>query len=324
MIRAGLQIPRFNYAGVADADLFARIATIATTAEGAGFDSIWVMDHFYGLGRGGAPPTEPMLEAYTLLGGIAARASRVKLGTLVTGVTYHNPAHLAKEVTTLDIISSGRAILGIGAAWYQLEHTGYGYDFPPIGERMNRLEEALQICRGMFTREETSFDGRYYRTERALNQPRPLQPGGPPILVGGQGETRLLRLVARYADIWNFATGLGLGEIPRKLGVLARHCEREGRDPATITKTGLRMLVIAPTQAAAESKGAALRARLAMDGAAWRDQVLCGAPATVAEQAQAYLDAGLDGLIVNLPIDVQDPEMVALAGEALAGVPARA
>ena len=147
--RLGLQIPNFTYDGVADGDLFETVAAIATTAEESGFDSLWVMDHFYQISMIG-PSSDPMLEAYTLLGAIAARTSAISLGTMVTGVTYRNPALLAKVVTTLDIVSAGRAILGIGAAWNDEEHNGYGFEYPSIGERMDRLEEALQICRAMF------------------------------------------------------------------------------------------------------------------------------------------------------------------------------
>src|SRR3989442_1273778 len=234
MIRLGLQIPSFTYPGVADDALFERVSEIAVTAEESGFDSVWVMDHFYQLPLLG-PPTLNMLESYTLLGALAARTRSVQLGTLVTGVTYRNPAILAKEVTTLDVISRGRAVLGIGAAWFDVEHNGYGVDFPPVGERMDRLEEAVQICRSMFTQETTTFDGRYYRTKDAINNPRPIRPEGIPIMIGGGGEKRTLRAVARYADIWN---GFGTpDEVRNKIDVLEQHCAAEGRDPATITHT---------------------------------------------------------------------------------------
>jgi F420-dependent oxidoreductase-like protein len=194
--RFGLQIPDFSFPEVADKDLFETVAGIAETAESSGFDSVWVMDHFYQIGNVG-PETDPMLEAYTLLGALAARTSKASLGTMVTGVTYRNPALLAKQVTTLDIISSGRAILGIGAAWNDSEHSGYGFAFPGAKERLDRLEEALQICHAMFTQERATFSGRYYQTNEALNYPRPIRPEGIPILVGGGGEKRTLRLVAQ-------------------------------------------------------------------------------------------------------------------------------
>ena len=152
----GFQIPNFTFPGIPDDRLFEHIAGLATTAERAGFDAVFVMDHFYQLPNIG-PRTDPMLEAYSVLSGMAARTSRIRLGALVTGVTYRNPALLAKIVTTLDVVSSGRAILGIGAAWNEDEHNGYGFEFPPVGERLSRLEEAVQICRLMFTEEEATF-----------------------------------------------------------------------------------------------------------------------------------------------------------------------
>src|SRR5213082_392967 len=201
MTTYGLQLPKFTFT-VPDDGLFEHVAAMATAADDGGFTSLWVMDHFYQLpGLGGAD--DKMLEGYTLLGALAARTNKVTLGTLVTGVTYRNPALLAKEVTTLDIISSGRAVLGIGAAWYDVEHEGLGVDFPPVPERMDRLEEAVQICRLLFTEDRPSFEGRYYRIREAVNVPRPVTPGGPPILVGGGGERRTLKFVAKYADASN-------------------------------------------------------------------------------------------------------------------------
>src|ERR1700735_2710144 len=200
-MRFGLQIPNFT-TDETPGVLLDGVVAMARGAEETGYDSVWVMDHFFQLPAMGGP-NEPMLDSYTLLGALAARTSRVRLGTMVTGVTYRNPAHLAKIVTTLDVISAGRAILGIGAAWYDVEHEGLGFDLPPAGERLDRLEEALQICHAMFTEDAPSFDGRYYRIHEARNIPRPVQAGGPPILIGGGGERRPLRLVARYADMTN-------------------------------------------------------------------------------------------------------------------------
>jgi F420-dependent oxidoreductase-like protein len=311
--RFGLQIPNFTYPGVADGELFERVAQVAGAAEESGFDSLWVMDHFYQIVNVG-PRTDPMLEAYTLLGAIAARTARLSLGTMVTGVTYRNPALLAKAVTTLDIVSAGRAILGIGAAWNDDEHAGYGFGYPPIGERMDRLEEALQIARAMFTETEPSFAGRHYTIERALNFPRPIRPGGIPILVGGSGERRTLALVARYADACNLFGDPAT--IRHKLDVLERHCDSVGRDPATITKTRLGGLVIAETAAVAEQKGRAMARARGMDEERYRSYVVAGDGDEVCEQVGAYLDAGLDGLIFNMP-DAQDLEPVRLAGQTL-------
>ncbi len=310
----GLQIPNFTYPGVPNDRLFERVAAIAGTAERSGFDSVWVMDHLYQI-PGVGPRTDPMLEGYTTLAGIAARTSTVRLGTLVTGVTYRNPAFLAKVVTTLDIVSSGRAILGIGAAWNEDEHRGYGYEFPPIRERLDRLEEAVQICRAMFTQESPSFEGRYYRIHTVLNHPRPIQPGGPPIMIGGSGERRTLRLVAQYADICNLFGDVAT--IRQKLAVLEQHCEAVGRDPSTIVKTRLGGLVIAPTRTEAERKLAEASARRQMPVEMARAYFIAGDPDTIAEEVQAYLEAGLDGMIFNMP-DAQDLAPVELAGKTLA------
>src|SRR4051812_30679162 len=251
MIRAGLQIPNFTYPDVAPGDLFERVAAVAVTAEENGFDTVMVMDHFYQLPLLGPPETE-MFEGYTLLAALAARTQRVKLGTLVTGVTYRNPAILAKIVTALDVISKGRAFLGIGAAWFDTEHEALGVDFPPVRERMERLEEALIICRAMFRDERPTFEGKHYRVKNAFNSPAPITPGGPPIMIGGQGEKKTLRLMAQYADMANFTSGID--ELPRKLDVLAQHCADVGRDPATINKTPLGMLIVSSTMEDAEAK----------------------------------------------------------------------
>ena len=195
MIKVGLQIPNFTYPDAPPGELFERVAAVAVAAEDAGFDTVMVMDHFYQLPLLG-PPEHEMFEAYTLLGALAARTKTAKLGTLVTGVTYRNPAILAKIVTTLDVISQGRAFLGIGAAWFDVEHEALGVDFPPVKERFERLEEALQICRAMFRGERPTFEGKHYSVKDAINCPAPVTPGGPPIMIGGQGEKKTLRLMA--------------------------------------------------------------------------------------------------------------------------------
>ena len=314
--RLGLQIPSFTYPGVPDQDLFGRVAQIAGTAEESGFDSVWVMDHLYQI-RNVGRPTEPMLEAYTLLGAIAARTSLVRLGTMVTGVTYRNPALLAKIVTTLDIVSAGRAILGIGAAWNEEEHRGYGFDFPPPRERLERLEEALQICRAMFREESPSYQGKHYRIEEALNFPRPIHSGGPPILIGGGGEKKTLRLVAQYADACNLFGDAAT--IRHKLEVLERHCHDVGRDPAEITKTRLGGLIVGATHEEAARKVTELRATRGLSEEWFRTYTIAGSSEEAAEQIQPLLDAGLDGLVFNM-YDAHRIEPVALAGQMLSGI----
>src|SRR5580700_10374190 len=239
MTKVGLQLPAFS--GFASAGLFDHIVGLATAAEGSGFDSVWVMDHYFQLPALGGPD-QPMLEAYTLLGALAARTQRVQLGALVTGVTYRNPGILAKIVTTLDIVSQGRAILGIGGAWYDVEHQALGVAYPSDGIRLDMLEEAVQVCRAMFTGDDVSFSGDHYRLDHARNLPRPVQAGGPKIMIGGGGEKRTLRLVARYADMCN-VTG-DVSTLARKIGVLRRHCAEAGRDPAEVGVTWMTPLIL--------------------------------------------------------------------------------
>ena len=309
----GLQIPNFTYPGVPNDRLFERIVELAGAAERGGFDSVFVMDHFYQLPNIG-PRTDPMLEGYTVLAGIAARTKRIRLGTLVTGVTYRNPAFLAKVVTTLDIASAGRAILGIGAAWNEDEHRGYGYDFPPVRERLDRLEEAVQICRLMFTEEAPTFEGRYYRIQGALNSPRPVQPGGPPIMIGGGGERRTLKIVAQYADICNFFGDTAA--VRHKVEVLREHCQSVGRDPSTIIKTRLGALLIRKTKAEADAILNQIAQRPGVNADWLRAYFIAGGPDEVTRQVQSYLDAGLDGMIFNMP-HVEDPEAIELGGRTL-------
>jgi F420-dependent oxidoreductase-like protein len=213
--------------------VFDRLCAAAESAEAAGFDAISVPDHVH-QNRVGGGPDSPMFEAYTLLGALAGRTSSVRLLALVSPVTMRSPALLAKAVTTVDVLSGGRAVLGLGAGWDAAEAQAYGISFPPVGERMDRLEEALQVCRAMFSQPQASVSGAHYRVSAARNSPRPVS-ARIPILVGGGGERRTLDLVARYADACN--VGGDAATVERKLGILARHCERAGRDPAEITRT---------------------------------------------------------------------------------------
>jgi F420-dependent oxidoreductase-like protein len=211
------------------------LSDTAVAADEAGCATFSLMDHWFQM-EWRASATDPMLEGYTGLAFLAGRTRQISLGTLVTGVTYRHPGLLAKIVTTLDVVSGGRAQLGIGAAWYEREHRGLGVPFPPVSERFERLEEALQICLQMWSDDDGPYDGRHYQLAETICRPVPVQRPHPPILVGGSGERKTLRLVARYADACNlFAPEPAV--VALKLDVLRRHCEFEGRDPATIKKT---------------------------------------------------------------------------------------
>jgi F420-dependent oxidoreductase-like protein len=299
-------MPNYTFPGVPDAKLFDRVVEQATAAEAAGFDLVTVMDHFYQI-RGVGPETNAMLEAYATLAAIAARTSRVKLGTLVTGVTYRNPALLAKQVTTLDVISKGRAVLGIGAAWNEDEHVGYGIEFPPIARRMDRLDEAVQIAKLMFTEERPSFEGKFYRIERALNVPRPIQKGGPKILIGGGGEKRTLRILAKYGDIGHWFGG-PLDDLKRKKEVFEQHCAEVGRNPSDVLLTLGVGIVLTQTDQQAKAIMEALPAeRRAMVR-------VVSSVDEAAEYLRPYLDAGFGGFTFNNPT-LPTPEAIAHAGE---------
>jgi F420-dependent oxidoreductase-like protein len=303
-------MPLYTFPGVPDNRLFDRVVENAQAAENAGFDLVTVMDHFYQI-RGIGPETEPMMEAYTTLSALATQTKRVKLSTMVTGVTYRNPAILAKQVTTLDVISKGRAILGIGAAWNEDEHKGYGVEFPPIGQRMDRLGEALTIAKLMFTEDRPSFEGKYYKIDRALNVPRPIQPGGPKILIGGGGERRTLRLLAEHGDIGHWF-GAPLEELKRKKEIFDQHCEVVERDPSDVLLTlGVTLVLVEHEKDAKAILDKLMPERRAI--------------ARVATVAQAtdllgeYMDAGFGGFTFNNNV-LQTSESIALAGELIRAV----
>src|SRR3954451_23363019 len=249
-ITLDLHITAFNFPDVPPERLFEHLAEMAKTAEDNGFGSVSVMDHLHQI-----PPMGPqelnMLEGNMALAGIAARTEKASVGLLVGGVTYRNPALLAKMCTTLDVISGGRAIFGIGAAWFEAEHIGFGFRFPPLKERFEHLEDTLRIARAMFTQERATVQGTHHHVADVLNNPRPIR-GDVPILVGGSGERKTLRLVARYADGCNLC-----GDVDRVrhlLGVLDGHCEAVGRDPAEITRTRMTAVLIGRTQEDAQRK----------------------------------------------------------------------
>src|SRR5437016_6007126 len=236
-MKLGLQVNHFTWQG-GDTVIGPIFGSIGRKAEEAGFDSLWVMDHFFQIG-GLGKPNEPMLEGYSALALIAGQTKKIKLGTLVTGVTYRHPGILIKTVTTLDVLSEGRAYLGIGAGWNEQEHRGLGVPFPPLKERFERLEETLQIVHQMWSGDEKPYNGKYYHLARLLNSPRPVQRPHPPILIGGSGERKTLRLVAQYGDACNLFARLGKEALQHKLDVLREHCEALGRPYEQIEKTTL-------------------------------------------------------------------------------------
>ena len=307
MTNFGVQLP--NFSGFDPADLFEHVAGLATAAEDAGFHSVWVMDHFFQLPPLGGPD-QPMLEAYTLLGALATRTQRVQLGTLVTGVTYRNPGILAKIVTTLDVISRGRAILGIGGAWYEAEHQGLGVDYPADRVRLEMLEEAVQICRAMFTGDDVSFAGNHYRIDHARNLPRPVRPGGPRIMIGGGGEKRTLRLVAKYADQCN-VTG-NVSTLSRKIEVLHRHCAEVGRDPAEVGVTWMTPLILTTSSQNTAEMNQMLAASASPDEIAG---FTVGQPHEIPDLVAGHIDAGADEVIFSFAF--ADAAGLAAVGAAL-------
>jgi F420-dependent oxidoreductase-like protein len=318
MTRLGFQIPNFDYPGLTRADAWKATAVSAKAAEDAGFDTVLVMDHFYQLPGLGAPDNS-MMEAYTILGALAQVTERVRLGALVTGNTYRNPAVLAKSVTTLDHVSGGRAQLGIGSGWFELEHQSFGIPFGTFTTRFEQLEEALQVVLPMLRGERVSLDGKHYTFTDVINEPAPLSKI--PVMVGGSGEKKTLRMVAQYADLGNLTCGPE--EVPQKLDALAGHCERLGRDRSEITLSWNRVVCVAPTTAEAEAERNAFLADRGMD---WDNlgeeiqamvdgMIACGDADTVGEQLTAWKATGIDGFTLSAPANGHLPERVALLGE---------
>jgi len=236
-MKIGLQIPSFTWPGEA-AGIRAKLGEIAHSAENAGFDSLWVMDHFFQI-HGVGPVEAEMLESYSTLGYLAGMTERVRLGALVTGVIYRHPGLLVKTVTTLDVLSGGRTYFGLGAGWFEREALGLGVPYPSLRERFERLEETLQIAGQMWSGDNGPFAGRHFQLAETLCSPQPITRPHPPILIGGMGERKTLRLVAQYGDACNLFTHTGIDSIKAKLDVLKRHCEKLNRDYAEIEKTTL-------------------------------------------------------------------------------------
>lgn len=297
-IRLALQIPNFSY-GTPVAELFPTVLAQAREAEAAGFDAVFVMDHFYQLPMLGTPD-QPMLEAYTALGALATATEKVLLGTLVTGNTYRNPTLLAKIITTLDVVSQGRAVLGIGTGWFELEHTQLGFEFGTFTERFAKLEEALQILLPMIAGDRVTFTGEYYRTESAFAEPR--MRDHIPLMIGGSGEKKTFGLAARFFDHLNIIASFA--ELPGKVDALKRRCADVGRDPATL-ETSMLLTAIPDPTFTEDTLPEAMRGRMAV-----------GSPNRIAETVKTnVVDAGIDGVIVNLPS--YRPGSIAAIGAAL-------
>ncbi|WP_280219916.1 LLM class F420-dependent oxidoreductase [Nocardia neocaledoniensis] len=320
-IRLGYQMPNFSNTDSVR-ELFPTVIAQARAAEAAGFDAAFVMDHFYqlpGIGR----PDEPMLEAYTALGGLATATERIQLSALVTGNTYRNPALLAKTVTTLDVVSGGRAVLGIGAGWFELEHQQYGFEFGTFTERFQRLEEALEIIAPMLHGQRPTFDGRWYHTENAMNEPRVRD--DLPIMLGGGGEKKTFGLAARFGDHLNIISNAS--ELPRKLEALHQRCAEVDRDPATLETSFLAFVIADEDGDRARKLQSDMLARAGVDLSALSaeeirnspaDRQFVGTPDEVAEQIQQrVLDHGVDGVIVNMIANGHEPGVIEAAGRAL-------
>jgi F420-dependent oxidoreductase-like protein len=316
--KLGYQIPNFTYPGGTPETLFATVAASAAAADRSGFDTVMVMDHFFQLPMLG-PPDHEMLECYSLLSALAQHTSSARLSALVTGNTYRNPAVLAKTVTTLDIVSGGRAQLGIGAGWFELEHDAFGIEFGTFTDRFEKLEEALQIILPMLRDERPTFEGKHYAAKGAINQPAPL--GKIPVMIGGSGEKKTLRMVAQYADESNLTCDPS--EVPRKLDALAAHCERLGRNRSEITVSLQRVACIAETADAAMEDLKVFGRMLGFDYDAMdedaRQMILSlfvfGSPDDVGEQLSTIkAETGIDGFTLSLPAQAHKPEAVELLG----------
>ena len=318
MTKLGYQIPNFTYPGVGAAGLFDVVAGQAREADTSGFDTVLVMDHFYQLPMLGSPD-QFMLECYSLLSALARETKTVKLGALVTGNTYRNPAVLAKTLTTLDVVSNGRAQLGIGAGWFELEHDSFGIPFGTFTDRFEKLEEALQIIIPLLRGDAANLAGKHYQAVNAFNSPPTIS--SIPVMIGGGGERKTLRMVAQYADESNLICERV--EVPRKLEALAEHCDRLGRDRSEITVSWQRSTCIAPTMeeaqhdlaTAMQSRGIDLDALSDRQRAGVTERFIVGDPDTVGEQLQADLALGIDGFTLNAVPNGHIPGRVALLGQ---------
>jgi len=323
MTRLGYQIPSFTYPDIGPAELFDAVARQAKEADTSGFDTLLVMDHFYQLPHLGEPERY-MLECYALLAALARETTNVRLSALVTGNTYRNPAVLAKTVTTLDIVSNGRAQLGIGAGWYELEHDAFGIEFGTFTDRFEKLEEALQVILPMLDGKTATLAGKHYNVADAMNSPSPIR--HIPVMIGGGGERKTFRMVAQYADEANIIADAA--DMPRKLDALAERCAEVGRDRSTVVVSWQRTVCIAPTMEEARADLDAYIRLRGMDPETlsdeWRSIIasrfILGDPDTVGEQLTEELSLGIDGFTINMPANGHIPGRVTLLGETAAKV----
>ena len=292
-MKFGLQHPNFSFDGEGP-QVVEKLRNLVGRAESYGFDSFWVMDHFHQIQNVGEVQ-EPMLEGWTTQSVVAGFTSKIKLGTLVTGIVYRYPSVLAKVGATLDVLSKGRLFMGIGAAWNVDEATAYGISFPPVKERMQRLEEAVQIIRKMWTEDSATFSGKFYQIRNAYCNPKPIQKPHPPIMIGGSGERRTLKIVAKYGDACNIFGSVET--VKKKLGVLREHCRSVGRDYDSIVKSKLGHIVID------KDKEKVTEAMKGMPEDRRREYAIYGTPEEVRRQVEAFRDAGVEYLIVNLEPD---------------------
>jgi F420-dependent oxidoreductase-like protein len=311
--RVGLQFSSYSFAGITDDKLFQHVVDAARVAETAGFDSLWAMDHLHQIASVGSPE-EPILEAYTTIAALAAVTSTASLGVLVSACGFRNPALLAKMVTTIDLISGGRAILGIGAGWHGEEYNAYGMEFPSARIRLAQLAEAVQICRAMFTEHLPRFSGTHHRIDEPLNMPRPLNPEGPPILIGGGGERVLIPMIARLGDACNFFGGTAT--VRHKIDVLERACVAAGRDSSEITKTWLGHVIVTESERELHEALDQIGILLGVAPSAARGFVLCGTRDEVRRQVAQYRAVGVDGIIAAV-LDPSDLAHLQLVGSTI-------
>lgn len=295
--RFGFQQPGFTFPKRKQENIYRVAESIARTAEEAGFDSFWFMDHIF-QNDSIAPETEPILESWTGIAAIAAATRRIRVGTLTTCNLFRQPSLLAKMAATVDVISNGRLIMGIGAGWWEKEHQAYGIPFFPTAERLQRLHEALEVLKAMWTQEQATFTGKYYQVRDAICSPKPVQKPHPPILVGGSGEQVTLRLVARYAHMSNLPFGTP-EQIRAKVEVLRQHCRKVGRDPDEIVVSLLCPVVMGRDQQEVEQKIRALPGTPAQDRA--RKRGLAGTPQQIIESMRGLVEAGVSYFIVSFP-----------------------